>query len=159
MSVVRDPNNARCVEPSFTINLDRNSLVKQQFDDFFLLFTRRKIVKTYGFNTLSLQMSWTLFLWTIRIMPGGWSQASPPTRTGTPSSHNNLMIFFAFYVKKNCENIWFYYLISTNELYSVLVDNLNNARWMEPSFTVNLDRNSLVIQQFDDFFCFLRREK
>ena len=52
----------------------------------FLLFTPRKIVKTYGFNTLSLQMSWTLFLWTIRIMPGGWSHASPSTWTGTPSS-------------------------------------------------------------------------
>ena len=94
---------------------------------FSLLFTLRKIVKTYGFITLSLQMSCTLFLWTIWIMPGGWSQASLSTWTGTPLSYNNLTIFFAFYAGKNSENIWFYYLISTNELYSVLVDNPNHG--------------------------------
>ena len=70
-------------------------------------------MKTYGFNTLSLQMSWTLFLWTIRIMPSGWSHASPPTRTGTTSQViQQFDEFFAFYAKKNCENIWFLYTLS-----------------------------------------------
>ena len=82
-SVLMDnPNNARLHHQLWQERYRRsyNNLTN------FLLFTPRKIVKTYSFNTLSLQMSWTLFLWTIRIMPGGWSHASPSTWTGTPSS-------------------------------------------------------------------------
>ena len=35
--------------------------------------------------TLSLHINWTLFLWSIRMIPGGCNQASPSTCTGTPS--------------------------------------------------------------------------
>ena len=84
--LVDNPNNARRVEPGFTINLDRNALVIQQFDDFFAFYAEKKRENIWFQYTLSLQMSCTLFLWTIRIIPGGWSQASPSTWTGTPSS-------------------------------------------------------------------------
>ena len=44
--------------------------------------------KTHSWQvlTLSLHISWTLFLCKMRIIPGGCSQASPSTWTGTPSS-------------------------------------------------------------------------
>uniref|UniRef100_A0A6B0U9B8 Putative secreted protein n=1 Tax=Ixodes ricinus TaxID=34613 RepID=A0A6B0U9B8_IXORI len=32
------------------------------------------------------QRVWARFLWTMQMYPGGWTQASPSTCTGTPSS-------------------------------------------------------------------------
>lgn len=53
--------------------------------DAVLLGNLRGTVQKRGF-TLSLVSICARFLWTISTMPGGWTQASPSTCTGTPSS-------------------------------------------------------------------------
>lgn len=63
--------------------------------------TRWKVKITRPLRTLSLVSIWALFLWTILMIPGGWTQASPSTCTGTPSSPNIVIFTVRHWNKAN----------------------------------------------------------